>query len=182
MVGDRTASMSCRCTLHFWSLAVKVRFVPVTVSSPADRQCQQPLQNSRLPGKAAQGVKDFAQVMAALRRSLFHQRQIRAGETPFFVADVRRVGLAGHHRTLASLLLQRSKFRKRIKWLIFLAFQAWEKPTARTVVAWSSAWEIRLFVRRFFHPRLVSLGPRLSPRCARKFPRACGFWRARVLP
>lgn len=53
---------------------------------------------------------------------------------------------------------------------------------APTVVAWYSTWEIRLFVRRFFHPRLVSLDPRLSPRCARRFPRACGSWRARVLP
>lgn len=66
----------------------------------------------------AQGVKDFAQVMAALRRRLFHQRQIRASEAQFFVADVRRVGLAGHSRALTSLLLRRSKLRKRSKRLI----------------------------------------------------------------
>lgn len=64
----------------------------------------------------AQGVKDFAQAMAAMRRRLFHQRLIRTSEAPFFVADFTSGRtLEGHHRTLASLLLRRSKLRKHSK-------------------------------------------------------------------
>ncbi len=69
MVGDRTASMSCRCTLHFWSLAVKVRFVPVTVSSPADRQCQQPL-HCRHGSDASASVKSDGESYSTKARHL----------------------------------------------------------------------------------------------------------------
>ena len=56
-----------------------------------------------------QSIEDLAQIMLALGSVLVHQGQVGRSEVPFFIADVRRVGLAGHPQTLPLASRSRNK-------------------------------------------------------------------------
>lgn len=56
-----------------------------------------------------QGVEDFPQIVLALGLALVHQGQVGHSEAPFFIADVRRVRLAGHLQTLPLAPFSRGK-------------------------------------------------------------------------
>jgi hypothetical protein len=70
-----------------------------------DRLPRRQIVGQHTPGRScayqpAQGVEDFAQIVLALRCVLVHQGEVWRSEAPFFIADIRGIGLARHSRTL----------------------------------------------------------------------------------
>ncbi len=93
---------------------------------PVDRFLHGEVIGQQAPGRSctdqpAQDIEDFARTMAALWPRHFQRCRVGASKAPFFVADIRRAGLAVHMRTLAGLLLLRLNFKKSPKLTTYMA-------------------------------------------------------------